>query len=110
MSKRPPARHSKYIRANVDNLRGHEKNINLSKYQLLHFYDTCICVFIDEGMGGGDDVKIGGDDEEGGGWDVDDDLELPPDLDVPSTPTGGEGFFVPPTKGTSQSQVEYCKV
>lgn len=40
---------------------------------------------------------------------MDDDLELPPDLDVPSTPTGGgEGYFVPPTKGTSQSQV--CKL
>jgi len=48
-------------------------------------------------------------DEEGGGWDVDDDdLELPPDLDVPAAGAGaegGEGFYVPPTRGTSQSQV-----
>ena len=46
-------------------------------------------------------------DEEGGGWDVDDDdLELPPDLDVPSTGADGEeGYFNPPTRGTSQAQV-----
>jgi coatomer protein complex subunit alpha (xenin) len=45
---------------------------------------------------------------EGGGWDVDDDdLELPADLDVggPATGAGEEGYFVPPTKGTSQAQV-----
>lgn len=64
-------------------------------------------MFIEDGFGG-DDVEIGEKDEEGGGWDVDDDLELPPDLDVPSTPTaGGEGYFVPPTKGTSQGQVGF---
>ena len=56
---------------------------------------------------GGDEAKMGEDGEEGGGWDVDDDIELPADLDLPATPTtaGGEGFFVPPTKGTTQAQV-----
>ncbi|XP_077868363.1 coatomer subunit alpha-like isoform X2 [Saccoglossus kowalevskii] len=60
--------------------------------------------FDDEGMIGIDDE---GGDEEGGGWDVgDDDLELPADLDIGPVPTGGdEGYYVPPTKGTSQSQV-----
>ncbi|XP_061177948.1 coatomer subunit alpha-like isoform X2 [Saccostrea echinata] len=67
------------------------------------------------GEGWGDDADLGLDDEalvgateEGGGWDVgDDDLELPPDLDVGPAAAGGgeEGFFVPPTKGTSQTQV-----
>ncbi|XP_032833195.1 coatomer subunit alpha [Petromyzon marinus] len=62
--------------------------------------------FADAVEGTGDDAAVKAA-EEGGGWDVDEDLELPPDLDVPSGPlTGGEeGFFVPPTKGTSQSQV-----
>lgn len=43
----------------------------------------------------------GADDDEGGGWDVDDDdLELPADLDLPDMPASeGEGYFVPPTKG-----------
>ncbi|XP_046576766.1 coatomer subunit alpha-like [Haliotis rubra] len=59
------------------------------------------------GAGGGfDDEELVGGEGEGGGWDVgDDDLELPPDLDVGPTPTGEEGYFVPPTKGTSQTQV-----
>lgn len=54
---------------------------------------------------GGLDEEIGR--EEGGGWDVEEDLELPADLDIGPLPTGAgeEGFFVPPTKGTSQSQV-----
>ncbi|MCV4785021.1 hypothetical protein OFM36_36875, partial [Escherichia coli] len=45
--------------------------------------------------------------EEGGGWDVEEDLELPPELDVPSGVAGGaeDGFFVPPTKGTSPTQI-----
>uniref|UniRef100_UPI00358FCA42 coatomer subunit alpha isoform X1 n=1 Tax=Myxine glutinosa TaxID=7769 RepID=UPI00358FCA42 len=44
---------------------------------------------------------------EGGGWDVDEDLELPPELEVPggSGVEVDDGFFVPPTKGTSQAQV-----
>ena len=38
--------------------------------------------------------------ETGGGWDVDDeDLDLPPDLEITVDVGGGEGFFVPPTKG-----------
>ncbi|XP_053408078.1 coatomer subunit alpha-like isoform X1 [Mercenaria mercenaria] len=61
---------------------------------------------LDDEEGFGEDGEGIEKDEDGGGWDVDDDLELPPDLDVPSTPTGaGEGYFVPPTKGTSQAQV-----
>ncbi|XP_047126355.1 coatomer subunit alpha isoform X1 [Hydra vulgaris] len=44
-------------------------------------------------------------DEEGSGWDVgDDDLELPKDLDIAPV-SGGEDFYVPPTKGNSQGQV-----
>ncbi|KAM9719470.1 coatomer subunit alpha [Menidia menidia] len=45
--------------------------------------------------------------EEGGGWEVEEDLELPPELDVPVGAGGGteDGFFVPPTKGTSPSQM-----
>lgn len=46
------------------------------------------------------------DKESGGGWDVDDDLELPPDLDLPSTATdtGENGYFVPPPRGAPLSQ------
>ncbi|KAF6212403.1 hypothetical protein GE061_012925 [Apolygus lucorum] len=69
--------------------------------------------------GWGDDAQLGfedgmpGDDEfeeaaappeEGDGWDVgDEDLELPPVLE--SAPSGEEGYFVPPTKGVSQTLV-----
>ncbi|KAK3106032.1 hypothetical protein FSP39_011311 [Pinctada imbricata] len=73
--------------------------------------DDADLVLDDEGGFGGeglDDEALVGGDEEGGGWDVgDDDLELPADLDIgPSSAGGGEeGYFVPPTKGTSQSQV-----
>uniref|UniRef100_H2YWH8 Uncharacterized protein n=1 Tax=Ciona savignyi TaxID=51511 RepID=H2YWH8_CIOSA len=44
---------------------------------------------------------------EGGGWDVDDDdLDLPADLDIAVDVGGdGEGYFVAPTKGTTQTQV-----
>ena len=64
-----------------------------------------LCLLPEGGFGGDEDVVPGGD-EEGGGWDVDDDLELPADLEVGPTPAGGdEGYFVPPTKGTSQAQV-----
>ena len=64
-----------------------------------------MCSLSEGGFGGDEDVIPGGD-EEGGGWDVDDDLELPADLEVGPTPAGGdEGYFVPPTKGTSQAQV-----
>ncbi|XP_064393238.1 coatomer subunit alpha-like isoform X1 [Halichondria panicea] len=54
---------------------------------------------------GGEDMMEG---EEGGGWDVDDDeLELPPDLepDLGAGGIGDEGYYVPPTKGTSPAQV-----
>ncbi|CAI9735621.1 coatomer subunit alpha-like isoform X1 [Octopus vulgaris] len=46
-------------------------------------------------------------DKEGDGWDVDEELELPADLDLGPVPSmgGEEGYFVPPTKGTSQTQV-----
>lgn len=67
-----------------------------------------VVTFLIEGGFGGDGLDeegIAGGDEEGGGWDVDDDLELPADLDVGPTTDGGEGYFVPPTKGTSQAQV-----
>ena len=63
-------------------------------------------MFLDGGFGAGDDEDVlAGDDGEGGGWDVDDDLELPPDLDVAAPSAGEEGYFVPPTRGKSQSQV-----
>ena len=46
-----------------------------------------------------------GEEPEEAGWDVDDDLELPDDLgDVPVA-AGEDGYYVPPTKGTSLSQV-----
>jgi coatomer protein complex subunit alpha (xenin) len=58
-------------------------------------------VAADEGLGG---EAVG--DAEGGGWDVDEDLELPPDLDVGiSSVANVDGAFMPPTKGTSQSLV-----
>ncbi|KAK2573204.1 Coatomer subunit alpha [Acropora cervicornis] len=59
------------------------------------------------GFDDGADGDILGGDEEGGGWDVgDEDLVLPADLDVGlASGTGDEGYFVPPVKGTSQSQV-----
>lgn len=62
------------------------------------------------GFGDGADEEgvVGGKTEEGGGgWDVgDEDLELPADFDVGSAaPSGEEGYFVPPTKGVSQTQI-----
>uniref|UniRef100_A0A673MNS2 Coatomer subunit alpha n=1 Tax=Sinocyclocheilus rhinocerous TaxID=307959 RepID=A0A673MNS2_9TELE len=62
--------------------------------------------FMDAQEGLGDEGAIGK--EEGEGWDVEEDLDLPPELDVPSVGGGGaegEGFFVPPTKGTSPTQM-----
>ena len=42
-------------------------------------------------------------DEEGSGWGSDDDdLDIPDDIDI-GPETIGDGSFVPPTKGTSQS-------
>lgn len=51
----------------------------------------------------GDD---GGEEGGDGGWDVsDDDLELPPDLDVPADLGAQDGYFVPPNRGTSTGQL-----
>ncbi|CAO2638403.1 Coatomer subunit alpha [Lemmus lemmus] len=62
--------------------------------------------FVEAPEGLGEDA-LGKGQEEGGGWDVEEDLELPPELDVPSGVTSGaeDGFFVPPTKGTSPTQI-----
>ncbi|XP_023372136.1 coatomer subunit alpha [Otolemur garnettii] len=62
--------------------------------------------FVEATEGLGDDA-LGKGQEEGGGWDVEEDLELPPELDIPSGAAGGaeDGFFVPPTKGTSPTQI-----
>nr|BAC27682.1 unnamed protein product [Mus musculus] len=62
--------------------------------------------FVEAPEGLGEDV-LGKGQEEGGGWDVEEDLELPPELDVPSGVSGSaeDGFFVPPTKGTSPTQI-----
>lgn len=56
----------------------------------------------------GDLMGLEGEDEEEGGegWDVDDDLVLPPDLDLEPVIGGeGDGYYVPPPKGPSQSDV-----
>ena len=53
--------------------------------------------------GGDDDSKVDGEqgEGEGGGWDVDDDLDIPEDVgDIGPAISGEEGYFVPPTKGT----------
>ncbi|XP_038045670.1 coatomer subunit alpha-like [Patiria miniata] len=64
---------------------------------------------LDGGDEFGDEVAIGGGDDEDGGWDVgDDDLELPADLEISGGPMAGageDGYFLPPTKGTSQATV-----
>ncbi|CAI8007010.1 Coatomer subunit alpha [Geodia barretti] len=63
----------------------------------------------DVGGGGGGAVREGGEEGEegeGGGWDVDDDLDIPEDIgDVGPATSEGEGYFVPPTKGSPPSQV-----
>ena len=66
----------------------------------------------DEPGFGDEDEKFadadGGEDEDGAGWDVDDDLDLPPDLEAaaPSkAETGDEAYFVAPTKGTNPCQI-----
>ncbi|NXL40018.1 COPA protein, partial [Glaucidium brasilianum] len=65
--------------------------------------------FVDAGEGFGEE-GLGKGQEEGGGWEVEEDLDLPPELDVPAGPAGTaeDGFFVPPTKGTSPAQVVWC--
>lgn len=62
--------------------------------------------FMDAQEGLGEEGALGR--EEGGGWEVEEDLDLPPELDVPAGAGGGaegEGFFVPPTKGISPTQM-----
>lgn len=75
------------------------------------YYISSACVyfiFADEfgGVGvreGGEDVEEG--EGEGGGWDVDDELDIPEDIgDVGPAVSGEEGYFVPPTKGSPPSQ------
>jgi coatomer protein complex subunit alpha (xenin) len=45
------------------------------------------------------------------GWDVDDDLELPPELEGPSGPADGgdaagdDSYFAAPTKGANPCQI-----
>ncbi|XP_034230743.1 coatomer subunit alpha isoform X1 [Thrips palmi] len=59
---------------------------------------------VDDGEGeeGAGDAGAGG----GTGWDEgDDDLELPPELEETLPAAAEEGYFVAPTKGTSQSQL-----
>ena len=52
-----------------------------------------------------DEGQEAGEREEGG-WEVEDDLDLPEDLgDVGVPGSGEEGYFVPPTKGNAPSQV-----
>lgn len=54
----------------------------------------------------------GEEEEEGeGGWDVEDDLDLPEDLgDIGPAVSGEEGYFVPPTKGNAPSQVKWVLI
>ncbi|KAJ0011557.1 hypothetical protein NQD34_012532, partial [Periophthalmus magnuspinnatus] len=62
--------------------------------------------FMDAQEGFGEDGALVKD-EGGGGWEVEEDLDLPPELDLPAASGGGaeDGFFVPPTKGMSPSQM-----
>merc|ERR1719270_1224361 len=64
----------------------------------------------DVGLGDDDefaDAAKGDGDEDGAGWDVDDDLDLPPDLEVKSEvkSEGDEAYFVAPTKGHNPTQM-----
>ena len=65
-------------------------------------------------VGGGGGVREGGEggeEGEGGGWDVDDELDIPEDIgDVGPATSGEEGYFVPPTKGSPPSQVEISAI
>merc|ERR1712042_80444 len=59
---------------------------------------------------GGDEFKDAEDDGEGDGWAAEDDIELPPDLDLVSSPkdTAGQatddGYFVAPVRGVPPTQ------
>ena len=64
----------------------------------------------DDEAGFGDDDGDKFQDAEGdedAGWDVDDDLELPPELEAqaPAAADADEGYFVAPTKGTNPCQI-----
>merc|ERR1719192_734674 len=65
----------------------------------------------DEEPGFGEDGDEEFKDPEGGdedaGWDVDDDLDLPPELEVQAAVAADadEGYFVAPTKGTNARQI-----
>ena len=53
---------------------------------------------------------LGDADEDGAGWDVDDDLDLPPGLEATAASAGvlsegAEAYFVAPTKGTNPTQM-----
>ena len=68
--------------------------------------DNVEALVLDEEVGFGEGLDEEGATTEEGGWDVED-LELPVDVDVGAAATGAgeEGYFVPPSKGTSQAQV-----
>ena len=82
----------------------------------IQYICTCIYMYMngillsDEFGGGGGEPqerREGGEagEGEGGGWDVDDVLDIPEDIgDVGPAVSGEEGYFVPPTKGTPPSQ------
>ena len=42
--------------------------------------------------------------KKGGGWDAEDDLELPADVEVSASAGGDDGYFVAPTRGISVPQ------
>ncbi|XP_023224658.1 coatomer subunit alpha-like [Centruroides sculpturatus] len=63
-------------------------------------------LLIDEEGGGEpalEDLNI--DKDDAGGWEVEDDLELPAELEPVAAAAGEDGYFVPPTHGVSPSQL-----
>jgi coatomer protein complex subunit alpha (xenin) len=58
----------------------------------------------DDNLGEKDDAGENADGEEGGGWDIDEDLELPADVEASTNMDTGDNFFVAPTKGVSPPQ------
>ncbi|KAJ8268561.1 hypothetical protein COCON_G00137330 [Conger conger] len=61
----------------------------------------------EDGFMDAQEVVDDGGKEDGGGWEVEEDLDLPPELELPAGAGGGaeDGFFVPPTKGISPAQM-----
>lgn len=60
------------------------------------------------GFGDEDEEKFQDAEGDEAGWDVDDDLELPPELEAQASVAGDDaddGYFVAPTKGTNPCQV-----